>query len=113
MTLDEQLEYLAKGAVGAEIQRRLTLTGSVLADDLDEPPVARALRVGDDDAIRGISLPPGAAETNANHVAALQSECQSCSCCSGLIARRANPDRTRSCYRIPPNMPGRILPPPA
>src|SRR6185312_11480936 len=47
-----------------EVQRLFALTRRVLAEDLDEAPVARALRVGDDDAIERLLFPPGAAETN-------------------------------------------------
>src|SRR6185437_4057138 len=47
-----------------EVERLFALTRGVLAEDLDEAPVARALRVGDDDAIEGLLFPPGPAETN-------------------------------------------------
>src|SRR6185312_8564321 len=38
----------------------------VAADRLDEAAVARAARVGDDDAIQGLFFPPNAAETNSH-----------------------------------------------
>src|SRR5919107_3735732 len=56
------------GAVGLHAQPTLALAGSVLPDDLDELPVARALRVGDDDAVDRRLLATDTAETNANHV---------------------------------------------
>src|SRR5687767_590493 len=56
------------GAGGVQVDRRISLTGNVLADDFDEAAVARALGVGDDNAIRGSLFPAGAAETNANHL---------------------------------------------
>src|SRR5688572_19389093 len=79
------------GARGVEIDGRISLTGNVLSDDLDETTVARALRVCDDDAIRGSFLPPGTAETNANHVTSPSGLLH----CSGLIALRAFLERTR------------------
>src|SRR6187551_370065 len=38
-------------ALGVEVDRRVTGPRLILADDLDELAVARALRVGDDDAV--------------------------------------------------------------
>src|SRR6185312_9167895 len=38
----------------------------VAADRLDEAAVARAARIGDDDAIQGLLFPPNAAETNSH-----------------------------------------------
>src|SRR5687767_14453163 len=51
-------------ALGLHGERVLRLPGRILADDLDELAVARALRVGDDDAVHRGFLPPNAAETN-------------------------------------------------
>src|SRR5688500_738982 len=63
------------GARGVEIDGRISLTGNVLSEDLDETTVARTLRVCDDDAIRWSFFPPGTAETNANHVILHQGYC--------------------------------------
>src|SRR6266566_9856879 len=49
-------------------KRTLTLAGSVLSDDLDEFPVARTLRVGDENAIERRVFSPNAAETNLYHL---------------------------------------------
>src|SRR5687768_16789778 len=54
------------GPVGLDVQRVLRRTGRVLADDLDELAVARALGIGDDDAVRRSLLAADAAEANAN-----------------------------------------------
>src|SRR5215207_3664093 len=54
-------------ALFVDVETTLCLTRSVLADDLDELSVARALRVGDDDAVHRGFLPPNAAETNSYH----------------------------------------------
>ena len=48
-------------AIGLEVERVLTLTRSILADDFDELAVARAARVGDDDTIRRLLFAAGAA----------------------------------------------------
>jgi len=67
------------GGLGAEVEpvvgsrlvnleRTLTLTGSVLSDDLDELSVARALRVDDEDAIERRVFPPNAAESDLYHL---------------------------------------------
>src|SRR5689334_5721704 len=77
------------GPLGFEIRRRIPLTRNVLADDLDEPPVARTLRVGYDDTIGGGLFPPGSAETNANHVTLLSGLLRY----TRLFAHWANPSR--------------------
>src|SRR5580693_1428432 len=56
-------------AGGIHLQR-IFLAWGVLADDLDETAIARALAVGDHDTVdRGV-FPPDPAETNANHARA-------------------------------------------
>src|ERR1700720_2666954 len=46
----------------------VVLTGSVLADDLNEFPVARTLRIGDEYTVKRCIFPPNAAETNLYHL---------------------------------------------
>jgi hypothetical protein len=53
-------------ALHVDVQRALTLTGSVLADDLEELAVARAARVGDDEAVEGGLLAAATTETDTN-----------------------------------------------
>src|SRR3982751_4578907 len=53
-------------AIGQQVDRVLTLSGSVLPDDLDELPVSRATGVGDDDAVHRGALATRAAKTNSN-----------------------------------------------
>src|SRR5687768_2598413 len=55
------------GALFVDGETTLSLTGSVLADDLDELAVARALRIGDYDAVHWCLLPPYSAESNSYH----------------------------------------------
>src|SRR5882672_540954 len=56
------------GSRFVDLKRTLDLTGSVLADDLDELPIARTLRVGDENSIERCIFPPDAAETNLYHL---------------------------------------------
>src|SRR5262249_18326447 len=51
-------------AIGLEVQRLLARTRSVLPDDLDELAVARAARVGDDDAVHGLLLATRTTQAN-------------------------------------------------
>src|SRR6185436_5924083 len=55
------------GAGLVDLERTLSFTGSVLADDLDELPVARTLRVSDENTIERGIFPPDAAEANLYH----------------------------------------------
>src|SRR3954469_2889246 len=55
------------GSGFVDLQRPLTLTGSVLSDDLDELSIARTLRVGDEDAIERRVFAANAAESNLYH----------------------------------------------
>jgi hypothetical protein len=55
------------GALFVHFESPFGLPGSVLTDDLDELPIARALRIGDDDTIDWCLFPPNAAETNSYH----------------------------------------------
>src|SRR5687768_5047370 len=50
-----------------DVERALTLAGSVLTDDLDEFSIARTLRVGDENAVERGVFPPDAAESNLYH----------------------------------------------
>jgi hypothetical protein len=78
-------------AVRLEIQRLIARAGLILADDLDELAITRALRVGDDDAVHGGLLTANAAKANLDcHVNDLLS-----GTLTGLIAYPAFPDRTR------------------
>ena len=81
------------GSLFVDGETTLSLTRSVLADDLDELSVARALRVGDDDAIDRGLFPPDTAETNSYHRCCSLNQV---SYCSGLIAMLAFPASTRS-----------------
>src|SRR6267378_2236447 len=54
-------------ALFVDVERTLALSGSVLPDDLDELPIARALRVGDENAVERRVFPPNAAESNLYH----------------------------------------------
>ena len=51
-----------------DLERALTLSGSVLADDLDELPVARTLRISDENSIERRIFPPDTAEANLYHL---------------------------------------------
>jgi hypothetical protein len=51
-----------------DLERTLTLAGSVLSDDLNELSIARTLRVGDEDAIERRVFPANAAESNLYHL---------------------------------------------
>jgi len=64
--LSAQVEPMI-GAGLIDLQRTLRFAGSVLADDLDELPVARALRVSDENAIERGIFPPDTAEANLYH----------------------------------------------
>src|SRR5438876_2470998 len=59
------------GSRFVDLERTLTLPGGVLADDLDELPIARTLRVRDENAIERRIFPPNAAETNLYHLVLL------------------------------------------
>src|SRR4051812_26366149 len=50
-----------------DVERALTLPGSVLADDFDELAVARHLRIGDENAIKRRVFPSDATEANLYH----------------------------------------------
>jgi len=50
--------------VHVEVQRSVARAGLILADDLDELAVARALRVGNDDTVHGGLFPANAAQAN-------------------------------------------------
>jgi hypothetical protein len=54
-------------ALGVQLDGLIALARIVLADDLDEASVARARRLGDDNAIGRRVLAAGAAKSNANH----------------------------------------------
>ena len=54
------------GAVELDAHAPIRLTRSVLADDFDEPTIARTLRVGDDNAVHRIFLAAVAAEADVN-----------------------------------------------
>jgi hypothetical protein len=84
-------QYVA--ALGVHVELLLVaLPGRVLADDLDELAVARALAVGDDDAVGRGLLAADAAEADANHVRVLGVVERRT---PGLIATPASPARTR------------------
>src|SRR6185436_11381190 len=51
-------------SIAPEVERELTLSRSVLADDLDELSVARAARIGNDNTIRRLLFATGAAQAN-------------------------------------------------
>src|SRR6266516_980918 len=51
-----------------DLERTLTLPRCVLADDLDELPIARTLRVSNENTVERRIFPPNAAETNLYHV---------------------------------------------
>jgi hypothetical protein len=51
-------------AIGIEIDRSLSRPGLILSDDLDELAIARALRIGDDDAEHRGLFPADATEAN-------------------------------------------------
>src|ERR1700741_4162726 len=55
------------GSRFVDLQRTLTLARSVLTDDLDELPVARALRVGNENTVERGIFPPDTAEANLYH----------------------------------------------
>lgn len=81
------------GTLRLHLEAVLCLTRMVMADDLDEAPIAGARAVGDDDAIVRLLLAADTAETNSNgHCGIL---IQVVLHCSGLIARPAFPVRTR------------------
>src|SRR6266566_3000849 len=56
------------GSRFVHLERALALAGSVLADDLDELPVAGTLRVGDENAVERRIFPPNAAKANLYHL---------------------------------------------
>jgi hypothetical protein len=51
-----------------DLERTLTLPGSVLTDDFDEFAVAGHLRIGDKNPIERRIFPPDSAETNLYHL---------------------------------------------
>jgi hypothetical protein len=76
---------------------RVVLTGSVLADDLNEFPVARTLRIGDENTVKRCIFPPNAAETNLYHLyCSLKVFGETLVASrSGLLASLVGPARTR------------------
>jgi hypothetical protein len=58
------------GASLVDLKRTLTLAGSILTDDLDEFPIARHLRISDENTIERGIFPPNSAEANLYHCTA-------------------------------------------
>src|SRR5829696_1537393 len=75
-------------AIGVEIERLFAGARLILADDLDELAVARALRVGDDDAIHGGLLTAHTAKTDLDGHGELLLKCRAD---TGLLATPASP----------------------
>src|SRR6266513_2536715 len=65
-----RLRTLIQPIVGPRLiylERALALPGSILTNDLNELPIAWALRVGDENSIKRRIFPPDTAETNLYH----------------------------------------------
>ena len=56
------------GSRFVDLERTLILTGGVLTNDLDELPIARTLRVSDENTIERCIFPPNATESNLYHL---------------------------------------------
>lgn len=66
-----RLRALIEPVIGSglvDLERALTLPGSVLPDDFDELAVAGHLRIGDENAIERRIFPPDSAEANLYHL---------------------------------------------
>ena len=99
-------------ALGVQLHGLVALTRIVLADDLDEPAIARARRFGDDNAEGRRVLATNAAKSNSNcHGAFLLLGVLVQPLGSSRLRRFRNAPSNSSCYRIPIMPGGNPMPP--